>query len=491
MNNQRGFVGIPVLLLVIAVAGGVGYYVVSQKGNRPPTPTTSVNDNLYKPQNEVNKPPITSQKQEENTTSSNQPQSTQTITPKQTSTPKTVSPTVPNPTSVSQSGNKKITSCSSITEAGSYTMDKDLNVTGNGCLDIKNVNDVIVDCGGHAIILDQQNKPNNEAIKPLLGFNNVKRFSVTSCNFKVVNPSPVPSTVVIENSSDGFILNSTFYDPTVTSNGLDVFSIILDRTTRVKFSGNIVYGIYQQHYSNNNTIENNTFSPTLKTLKQILVPVGMDHGSHNIVRNNIIDGKWNGSDPSLQFGADDGIEFADESYDTIQQNKIKNNWDCGIETDGLIQNSTISGNTIINSGICGIGAWYNNSWKGNIIANNIIDSSPKIFYFFRLYALRPSESAVYFTDNIFRGNSFLNPTQDVSAVFSFHASGGGEKGGIDNTPYIASNNQFVNNNFNSKLRAPFFNPPSMAIDGGGNICGTIAGGDYPNIADFPLKCTSQ
>lgn len=473
-----------IVIGVLVIGGGVMGYFAFIGDDKAVTPPPSVS---------FNPPPIETPVSTSTSTTIETPvpATPSPVVTKPTPTPKTVPTPMPSPTPVTQSGNKKITSCNSVTGAGKYTMDKDLNATGNGCLDIQNVNDIAIDCGGHSIILDQQNKPNTDAIKPLLGFKNVKNFSVTSCNLKVVNPSFVPSTVVIENSSDGVISNSTFYDPTVISNGLDVFSIILDRTTRVKFSGNTVYGVYQQHYSTYSTIENNTFSPTLKTLKQTKVPVGMDHGSHNIVRNNIIDGKWDGSDPNLQIGADDGIEFADESYNTIQQNKIKNNWDCGIETDGLITNSTISGNTILNSGICGIGAWYNNSWKGNLVADNIIDSSPKMFYFFRLYALRSGENAVYFTDNTFRGNSFLNPTQDVSAIFFFHASSGGEKGGTDNTPYVASNNQFVNNNFNSKLRAPLFNPVSMVVDGGGNICGAAAGGDYANTADFPLSCTSQ
>lgn len=400
-------------------------------------------------------------------------------------TSKTVPAVVPTPTPVTQSENKKITSCNSITEAGSYVMDQDLHVAGNGCLDIQNLNDISIDCGGHSIILDQQNKPNTDVIKPLLGFKNVKNFSVTSCNLKVINPSSASSTVVIENSSEGVISNSTFYDPTVVSDGLDIFSITLDHTEKVKFSGNTVYGVYQQHYSNNITIENNTFSPTLKTLKQIQVPVGMDHGSHNIVRNNTIDGKWDGSDPNLQVGADDGIEFTDESDNTIQQNKIKNNWDCGIETDGLIQNTTISSNTIVNSGICGIGAWYDNSWRGNLVADNIIDSAPKMFLFFRSKELRPGENAVYFADNTFRNNVFLNPTETISSVFSFHG------GGIPDNLYITKNNQFIGNDFNSKIRAPGFFPPSLAVDGGNNKCGDPAIGDYPNVADFPLNCISQ
>lgn len=392
------------------------------------------------------------------------------------------------------SGDKKITSCGSISQSGTYVMDADINATGNGCLDIDNINGVYIDCKNHSIILDQQNKPNTEAVKPLLGFKNVKNFSVTSCNLKVVNPSFVPSTVVIENSSDGTISNTTFYDPSVTSNGLDVFSITLDRTARVKFSGNTVHGVYQQHYSDNNTVENNTFSPTLKTLKQSQVPVGMDHGSYNIVRNNMIDGKWDGSDPSLQIGADDGIELTDESHDTIQQNKIKNNWDCGIETDGLIQNTKIIGNTIVKSGICGIGAWYYDSWKGNLVEGNIIDSAPKFFLFFRTHGLRHGEDFVYFIDNTFRNNSFINPTETISSVFSFQGTQGGgsetEKNVTDQS-YIIKNNNFVGNDFNSTLRAPGFFPSSIATDGGGNKCGSPAIGDYPNPSDFPLKCVGQ
>ncbi|MEK7608852.1 MAG: right-handed parallel beta-helix repeat-containing protein [Patescibacteria group bacterium] len=487
MNKQGGFT-IAVLIIILAaivVGGGVAGYFVFTQADKATIPPSSASTNL----------PLT-----ETLISTSSPTATETpapITPppviaKPEPTPKTVPTAVPSSTLVSQSGNKKITSCNSITGSGSYTMDKDLNVVGSGCLDIQNINDVAIDCGGHSITLDQLNQPiGTEGQRPLLGFKNVKRFSVTSCNLKVVNPSPMSSTVIFENSSNGTISNTTFYDPSAMSSGLDIFSVTFDHTNEITFSGNTVYGVYQQHYSSGNIVENNIFSPTLKTLRQIQHVVSINDGNRNTIRSNTIDGRWDRSDPSLQVGADLGIHLSDESYATVQENKIKNTWGCSMETKGVIQSSKILRNSLTNSGTGGICGWYYNSWKGNTISDNIVDSSPKLFYLFRLYPLRPGEIAVYFADNVFSGNKFLNPTGESAAVFSFHNSSGGEKGRSSNIPYVVSNNKFSGNDFNSAMRAPLFVPSSMAVDGGVNICGAVAEGDYPNIVDFPLRCISQ
>ena len=385
---------------------------------------------------------------------------------------------------------KKITSCDSIKEPGEYIMDADLIAYGNGCINLESMNGIFIDCKGHMIKLDQENKPLNEERMPILGLKNIKNFSIRSCIIKIINPSSAPSTVVISDSSDGSISGNVFYDPNIISDGVDDFSISLDYTSRISFSNNVVYGVYQQHFSTNNLIENNKFLPSLKTLKQLTDPIGLDHGSNNTIIKNQIDGKWDGSDPNLHVGADDGIAFAYESGDFIGYNDIKNNWDCGIESAGLIEDTQIISNHITNSGVCGIGAWYWNSWKGNTVKDNIVDLAPQMFLFLRAYPLKAEEDAVYFIDNTFSNNRFLNPSDYISATFAFKPySGGGTKGGkADTTPYVVNNNHFSDNDFNRNVRAPFFGPSSMVFDDGGNICGEIAQGDYSNQADFPLKC---
>ena len=397
-----------------------------------------------------------------------------------------------------------LSSCQEITQSGNYVLDRDIRATGNGCLHINNVDSITIDCKNHAIILDMENIQLTEQRKPLLGMENVKNFIITNCIMKIINPSQVPSTIIISNSNDGVISRNTFYDPTIISSGIDDFSILLDHTSNIKFSDNVVYSIYQQHYSNNNIIENNILSPTLKTLKQINDPIDLDHGRGNIIRNNKINGKWDGSAVYLQVGADDGIVLTDESDDLIEKNKIENNWDCGIETAGLITNTKIIGNNIKNSGVCGIGAWYYNSWKGNEVSGNIVDIAPVLLSLFRDRGLRPQDDYVYFKDNIFNGNRFINARQGLNArpeslYSSWIAMNNLETIPInpDITPgdrpitpndVIVGNNIFTNNDFGVIKRAPFLIPGSMIVDGGGNICSEPTIANYPLKANYPLRC---
>ena len=111
------------------------------------------------------------------------------------------------------------------------------------------------------------------------------------------------------------------------------------------------------------------------------------YGSGTQVLRNKMDGAWDGHN---QRGADDGVILWDERGDVVDGNAISNVYDCGIETLGLIANTALSNNTIQHAGICGIGGWYYNSWRGNRTSGNSADGTLQLFDFNRLGGLRPA-----------------------------------------------------------------------------------------------------
>src|SRR6185503_8741768 len=124
------------------------------------------------------------------------------------------------------------------------------------------------------------------------------------------------------------------------------------------------------------------------------------YGSDNVVRNNHIDGHWDGT-LGNQLGADDGIVLQDEVRDTVVGNTFVNNWDCGIETVGVISDSTFDDNVVTKAGYCCIGAWYGNNWRNNGVTGNQCTDVGALFVFRRIFALAQTETTLYFQDNRF------------------------------------------------------------------------------------------
>src|SRR2546430_798307 len=105
--------------------------------------------------------------------------------------------------------------------------------------------------------------------------------------------------------------------------------------------------------------------------------------------------------------------------DRLEGNSFSNVYDCGVETLGLLADSVISNNVVQNAGICGIGGWYWNSWRGNRVTGNAVDASLQLFLFNRYGGLwpagfdpekkMPADAAIEFHDNVFEQNSFTDP----------------------------------------------------------------------------------
>lgn len=382
-----------------------------------------------------------------------------------------------------------ISSCGEITKSGKYVLNNNItnpkNLTEEGgvlCLNIHDVSHVSIDCKGYSI-----------STTVAVRIKNVEDFSLNFCVLKSERRQGDSTRLEIVDSKNGNII------------GNDVTGVFLVfKSSGLKLFRNAVKGIYTQGYGTGNIIKDNTFSGGNPS---VLLSYGID----NVVTNNKINGESSGifSKPD---GADDAVILQDESNILLQDNTIENSWDCGIETLGLIENAKIVGNTIKNSGLCGIGGWYWSSWVNNTVSQNVVDGASQMFYFTRGLGLRPAgfddqktrptDNKVYFKGNTFDGNTFVNhrvvPFQsilsssyinildNIAPVFVGRSVPGERE--ITSNDFVLENNKFSNNDFNVTARAPFFRPPNMIIDGGGNKCGELIGLDGLPLSNYPLAC---
>ena len=383
----------------------------------------------------------------------------------------------------------EVTSCQEITAPGDYVLNKDLTSVDKTCLKIHDVAQVNLNCNGHYIYRDAVS--GSYYNEPVVSIENVKDFTVDSCKIetKSANIDWPFYDLNIKNSQNGVFENNNF--------GSRIFNA--EKISGFRFTANYFKSNYQQYHSQNNILENNTFDP-IPRFNGGAGNIVSQGGSDNIFRGNIIDGK---SDGVLRWvnplGLDDGIVLEDESNDLVENNITKNFFDCGIETAGFIQNTKIIGNFIKNAGFCGIGGWYHHSWKGNEVSRNTMEDIPTAFQFFRAYGIKNTESKIYFRDNIFEGNVFINPKEKFghSSVINLgHAqtdpgnlSYVGRVNGTERLTVPADfdlgGNVFKNNNFGTVGFAPMLIPSTIAVDGGGNVCGQAVSADS---LPYPINC---
>lgn len=383
--------------------------------------------------------------------------------------------TVPAP---SKNQISTVTACTDIHTPGTYTLDRDIvSPEGKSCIKIHDTTDVQVDCAGHTISSD-------------IGLNSisidrVKGFAVRSCLFKNKTAAPIKDAfsdaLMISESQDGSITKNTFSSSTFES---------IQKSSNVTISDNTVRGQFLVNASRNVVIQNNAFvfTPTGKQTGAG-TQLNLTNGSNNIVSGNTFDGGSNGifnpvTDDNV--GADDSITMSDESNDVFQNNDIRNVWDCAIENNGFFFDSKILNNRIKNAGIAGICGWYYSSIRGDAFDGNVVDDSPEIFHFFRLYGIKNKNSTtVYFKDNTFSNNRFLTQRGDHMASWFVIDVPSDNSGGIrpvTKADIVVGNNTFTNNDFGT-MHAPHFYPNEMIVDGGRNQC------VQPTDTSYPLKCT--
>lgn len=367
-----------------------------------------------------------------------------------------------------------LSSCGEITKSGNYSIVNDLSATNVPCLNIRDTQDVHINCNNHLIA--------GKNFEAAVQIKNVENFSIESCRLSMPSIKE-GATVAISDAKNGEVKN----------NHIDGESMTAYTSTNLVIKNNAFTSIYHQSYTSKSVIENNTF-----ILNPEISPGGviaLDFGEHNRISGNYINGLAKGLSNDEKLHSDDGIILLDERYDLIENNTIDNNYDCGIETEGFITSTTIQGNIIKNIGYCGIGAWFWSSWLNNTVFNNTVNDSPSLFQFYRVHGMRPAgfdvpygrqpaDQNLFFKDNVFSNNKLVNQrSQAKVGIIDIEMNPQGSLGSMgERLPtaqeVIIGNNKFSNNDFGSLASVVFF-PVSMIVDGGGNICGKTSTKNYP------------
>ena len=336
---------------------------------------------------------------------------------------------------------------------------------------------------------------------------NAQNFSIKNCSLE----SPSAFTIPIRTSNTGTMSGNTIR---VTGGGAAIAYVDVYDSAGLLFDNNTLTGGYQQNYGSSNIISNSriTAPPGLGSNFMAALVVS-NFGQHTQVVGNTLDGSWNGTivAGSPEFSStDDGVIVQDETDLLVQNNIVRNVFDCGFESSGQVSVATIRGNQISNAGICGVGAWYWSSVVGLTASQNTVDNSGSLLLFRRNFGLRPAgwdelhrlpaDVAVLFRDNVFDGNTFTNPNSfsaganaasnvpiyDNMGYFGDVSSIPGEREPVPPGDFQLTNNLFRNNQFGRVRAAPYFGAnapvPGRVVDGGGNVCQT------PTSANYPLNC---
>jgi hypothetical protein len=206
---------------------------------------------------------------------------------------------------------------------------------------------------------------------------------------------------------------------------------------------------------------------------------------------------------------DDGIALQDENDIAIEDNDIRNTWDCGIEFTGTIAAASVRRNHIANTAVAGIGGWYWLSLSGSTFSDNTVERSPSLFLFQRFFGLRPAgwdedhlaaaDTAVRFGDNAFERNTLVDPLLSygqyqsaslfqVTVALKYGvvlSSIAGERLAAP-SDFQLSNNTFTGNDFGHTAESVGFGiydvlPADMVVDGGGNVCKPFPVDNYPLV----------
>jgi hypothetical protein len=379
--------------------------------------------------------------------------------------------------------------CAEITAPGSYSLAADMSTTSRTavCVSVHDTHDVQIDCANHKL-------SGNDFVNAIR-IERVDHFSLKNCSI---------------NSAWTDILQSRW--GSVTGNSLtsdrtnQVYAVVNGaHNDHIVLAHNSLFGSYQDRYSTYTTTSNNQVYGWRGTGAAGIIS---SYTKYARIFDNVIDGRWDGQPRAApgawQVGLDDGIVIDDISEAIVENNSIRNVWDCGIEWSSTVSDSIIRGNSTDNAGICAIGGWYWSSVSNVQFLNNRASSVPRLFLMNRAYGLRPAgtdlertapaDTEVRFRDNVFDGNVLLPPLSSTQAsiIFIYNKMGyAGDTSGIagerviPDSAFNIGNNLFRNNDFGAGVPGPDFGgvgPAGMVVDGGGNKCA------QPLLAQYPLKC---
>jgi parallel beta-helix repeat protein len=349
------------------------------------------------------------------------------------------------PLSVAPSSSTSVTSCETIVASGRYALVSDLTPAAGSqaCLSI-GADGVDLDCGGHTI-RTATTSSSAIAIAAVRG--------VTINNCQLVGVQPGPGAILDVSGAQNVVVSNT------TISGVN--TVWVDKAQNV-------------------TIRDCTITANLGS------GIYASFGNHNSFAQNQIDGRWDGNLATYgKQGTDDGVLLWTEDNDTVEDNTIRNVYDAGVETVGLVTNSRIRGNTITNAGFTGIGAYHSTSWIGNMVEGNQVSASPSLAYIeFGDNSFSPV-TTIDFSSNTIEGNGFQAQTppptpggfDDVDAMLIVldPATYGGW---YPMLPVVAADNLIANNVFPPNSPGPFLSPVSAFVNGGGNTCNPNAAGNF-------------
>jgi hypothetical protein len=345
----------------------------------------------------------------------------------------------------------RIASCGTIAHAGTYVLTSDIETLPSviGCLTITGAG-VMLDCQGHSV----------QSIK----LDHASAGSVVNCVIPAGPNLAKPNLLQADTLSDELFEHDTL-GGVAFSNG-----------TGVTFRQNTVSPgpLIGTKMSGTRIVDNMI---DLTTALLTTTGIYLEFGVNEEISRNVIEGHWPGSGDF----PDDGILLASETNALIDGNTVRDFLDAGVETMGLLANSTISNNLFVHVHDAGIGSYWGTYWQGNQIVNNVADGSDGLFVLTDDHA-KPGYApldAFVLTDNQFADNRLASsPDPNLrSADFEFLRAGD-----------LVHGNLVRGNDFGVSNAPPIFNPLSGFINGGGNICseGGFSCGAAPQLA-IPLR----
>jgi hypothetical protein len=354
--------------------------------------------------------------------------------------------------------------CGAISEPGTYVLEGDLiAMPGQTCLEVHDTSHVQIDCQGHAIL--------SMGARAAMTVARTSALKIQDCAIRDVGTIGLHLAdsrgVQIRHSRIG---------------GMNVNAPSAGQARDLDIQDNEFTEYYQQFHTRDSVIRHNRFR--LPADSGGAAAVLSMYGSGNEISGNEVDGGWL-ADSKPPAGPRDGLVLGFESHATVRNNQISNAWNCGIQTVGRVEETSVTENTIRNAGLCGIGGWDWASWRHNAVSNNRFDQVGLMFLFSRRYGLTPEEREVFFEDNEFVGNraasyAYADPS-GYTASFDFHAPQRPDRFGATLTAasFRVRNNLFRDNDFGQWLKAPRLADASLAVDGGRNLCQSSENTAYP------------
>lgn len=377
-----------------------------------------------------------------------------------------------------------ISSCGAITAPGHYLVTSSISSssTTTPCLDVKNTNNVFIDCASGVTITGvggQGISPSVPSTSGAISFTNVNGFAIRSCKAVMSAQGSGWYLATFANSNLGSVFNSTFGSPTL--NGRQELQTY--QSNYITFTSDTIYSAAALHDNSAGSSFAGCTITNVNTTKGY-TPANI-FGFSGVTGIQVINSTLSGGATAPGVGADDGV-VTDGINDLYAYNTMKNYWDSAIEFTTQAARLTIYENLLQNAGFAPFNLNRQGALRDSIVSWNNIDMTANFppaggaqnhgIYF----SSAPNGTTLYFQNNTFDHNFITNGVNSGGSLLVTSSGPGG---------WVVGGNVFSNNNFNynnfAGIPAPAFATPylpNIVTDGGGNVCA------HPNPAGYPLVC---